>query len=347
MLRRQSSSFSRGRAWRRPMCGQAKRNLRTFQRGFTLVELLVVIAIIGMLVALLLPAVQAAREAARKAQCQNHLKQIGLAMHLFHESMQALPPSRLPCHHGTWATVIWPYLEEQAIADQWHPEASFHFQPEQNILLQVPVYLCPSRRSPPQISLQGDKRGSVQHRAGGLSDYAVSIGSGIEYDTGSNYIGDDCGGALSEDAVGKSNGAFCRGKGSCYGFDPDLKFDGDYRSTVSFKKVVDGLSKTIFVGEKHLNTDGFGLKQFHDNSVYNGDFHRTIARYGGELAPIAVSQLEKVDVNYAKFGSWHPGICNFVFGDSSVRSVTATIDPVTLGFLCSRNDGRVANYVGP
>lgn len=67
------------------------------RRGFTLVELLVVIAIIGLLVALLLPAVQAAREAARRAECNNHLKQIGVAMQNYHSSMRSFPPGRLRC----------------------------------------------------------------------------------------------------------------------------------------------------------------------------------------------------------------------------------------------------------
>ena len=79
--------------------------------GFTLIELLVVIAIIAVLIALLLPAVQSAREAARRAQCTNNLKQIGLAMHNYHDQQGTLPPGVKGCCWGTWLVFVLPYIE--------------------------------------------------------------------------------------------------------------------------------------------------------------------------------------------------------------------------------------------
>jgi prepilin-type N-terminal cleavage/methylation domain-containing protein len=85
--------------------------------AFTLVELLVVIAIIGMLIALLLPAVQAAREAARRMQCMNHVKQMGLAIHNFHDAYSSLPPAHLGVSKANLFVLTLPYLEKQAIYD--------------------------------------------------------------------------------------------------------------------------------------------------------------------------------------------------------------------------------------
>src|SRR4051794_27977274 len=85
--------------------------------GFTLIELLVVIAIIAVLIALLLPAVQAAREAARRAQCINNLKQIGLALHNYHQAIDSLPPGHFGTGWNDWnsTTMLLPYMEQGAL----------------------------------------------------------------------------------------------------------------------------------------------------------------------------------------------------------------------------------------
>src|SRR4051812_46558261 len=101
--------------------------MATIRRGFTLVELLVVIAIIGILVALLLPAVQAAREAGRRTQCANRLKQIGIALHNYHDTFNTFPPGVLALttsndpagNHGWgWGAMLLPFLEQAPLHDQ-------------------------------------------------------------------------------------------------------------------------------------------------------------------------------------------------------------------------------------
>src|SRR5687767_12301195 len=127
--------------------------------GFTLVELLVVIAIIGVLVALLLPAVQAAREAARRSQCVNNLKQIGLAVHNYHDSSKGLPPSSMGGRGAvTWMIYILPAMEQTAGFDLWDVEQSYYSASQTARELQIPAYYCPTRRGPPQLSKDGDNR---------------------------------------------------------------------------------------------------------------------------------------------------------------------------------------------
>ncbi len=133
--------------------------------GFTLVELLVVIAIIGILVGLLLPAVQAAREAARRTQCVNHLKQVSLAMHTYHDTFNSFPamgsrmitaPGR-QWHYYSWAMMILPYVEQKNLYDPLVSAAQNNGLPSPwsnwaNWNRDLPPYMCPSDIPPPDRS---------------------------------------------------------------------------------------------------------------------------------------------------------------------------------------------------
>lgn len=131
--------------------------------AFSLIELLVVIAIIVLLMALLLPAVQKVREAANKISCQNNLKQIGIALHLYHEDYGRFPPSiqhkPLPNMHN-WAIYVLPYLEQDALAARYRKDKPWDDITNQAaIASRVPLFLCPSAPSERESGSPGPAMG--------------------------------------------------------------------------------------------------------------------------------------------------------------------------------------------
>jgi prepilin-type N-terminal cleavage/methylation domain-containing protein/prepilin-type processing-associated H-X9-DG protein len=311
--------------------------------GFTLIELLVVIAIIAILIALLVPAVQKVREAAARAQCINNLKQIGLGIHNYHDTYKQLPPARID-DGATWAVFILPYIEQDNLHKLWDYKKPWPDQSAACIAAcgsGISIYMCPSRR-PPMLSRSGDGgngiSGWLPYILNGLPDFTTKPhvpGPVADYAACSSHITNP---PPSNDWRSKD------GTGALVTVDNP----GD-RSFTRMASIIDGLSNTFFVGEKHVpigaNTfgSGNGGSTPNDNCVFNGDQHGTLARLAGPGGILALPT--DACPNCSRFGSWHTGVCNFVMGDGSVRSLMTSIDPTNLGALATRAGGEV--YNGP
>jgi prepilin-type N-terminal cleavage/methylation domain-containing protein len=289
------------------------------RNAFTLIELLVVIAIIAILIALLVPAVQKVRESAARAQCSNHLKQIGLAVQGYHDAYKRVPYSRIDTRE-TWAVILLPFLDQLPLFERWDINLEYYQQVTAVREVSIAVYFCPSRRSPnanPRVSVSGDVHQSNPggpHVPGALGDYAC-------------VTGDPSGQA--DYLVGMGTPAVVPG-GEANG---PIVYKG---GNLKFQSIVDGLSNTIFIGEKHVHKNNLGVGG-QDGSIFNGD-HGAFMRQAGVGAPIA-----RGPTGSGQFGSWHPGYCQFVFGDGTVRALPVSIDLTMLGYLANRRDAQVVN----
>jgi prepilin-type N-terminal cleavage/methylation domain-containing protein len=304
--------------------------------GFTLVELLVVIAIIGVLIGLLLPAIQAVRETARRMRCSNNLKQMMFAMHSFHDARKILPPNgTLGSGETTWAIRIMPFMEETSLFSSWSDfidlRGGYYRATATARQTQVAGYYCPSRRgsSNMPLSVNGNTRSPWGGGSGALSDYATSFG-------------DTC--IFSPTPL--ANGAFSypmqSGGTSTSSADDRIT----WAHSINFRKITDGLSKTIFVGEKHVRPTEFGTAAGGDTSVYNDDDPKPLGRLLGWGIGLAGAPDDDAGGNRSwQFGGPHPGTCQFGMGDCRVVSIQTQIDSDVLRRLGRRDDGEMVNDV--
>ncbi len=334
--------------------------MRIHRLAFTLVELLVVIAIIGILAGLLLPGVQAAREAARSMQCKNNLHQIGLAVDLFHDARKAYPPARYQPRPGdpadvacggaetTWLVRIMPFVEQAAAEQRWDYSAAYGSHSEEVRKYTLPTYCCPSRRSVADAVGEGLLAGSTTVwvtlpcgcrypvttsgsvvAAGAVGDYGGNHG---DLSPGSSGLPTDF------NFGGNGTGTLISSRARCNGSKPM-----DWIDRVRQSDVTDGLSNTFISGEMHVPMGKLG-KTPGDAFIFNGDNVFNFARIGGPTMPI-VSEPRSEGNGLVSWGSWHPGACNFVFADGSVRAVSSTVDTDTLGRLGNRRDSQVVGSV--
>ncbi|MDX2038750.1 MAG: DUF1559 domain-containing protein [Isosphaeraceae bacterium] len=351
-------------------------------RGFTLIELLVVIAIIAVLIALLLPAVQAAREAARRAQCVNNLKQIGLAIHNYHDQNNLFPPGAIATNPAqgwgawsnngfTWRVLILPQLEQTpmynainfqlqtgvqpaALGTVWYTKVSSFLCPSDGenqgglMPANTPTGQYPMQGPPPNPS--GGALGCV------VVNYHMSHGDnytiGNLTNIGSNPFETPCSGP----AAGQPRIGFpgfwgtsfdcaitsATGGGTMRGF-------SDYRTgnNTGMAGVTDGTSNTLLVGESLPIEDA------------NNEFFTATSASLGITIPLNYNTKRVTCTDGALYGtndlgcrfsyashgfkSKHPGGVNFLFADGSVKFIKNTINKVTIAALGSRNGGEVVS----
>lgn len=333
--------------------------------GFTLIELLVVIAIIAILIALLVPAVQKVREAAARTQCTNNLKQMGLAVHNYHDAQKYLPPDRIVNFWASWAVLILPYMDQQPLYGKWDITRRYAEQPVVTGSAADPrpenlsVYFCPSRRPPNDFSNSSaftDTGGtSFTSPPGGLGDYA-SVAATTNND-GAMRISYPSGIVAGVQVVGKA--AFNNsGPGAVI-----TSFEGTSR----LNTITDGTSNTLLIGEKYIRPNSKWGKN-EDRSIFDSSNENNIRRYLGREC---VGNNYSLPLNYLGtdapnpligdtslqtgptdpvsglviqlnqcFGGPHPGLCLFVFCDGSVRGLSVELGIDVLTFLGIPNDGN-------
>jgi prepilin-type N-terminal cleavage/methylation domain-containing protein len=303
--------------------------LRDARAAFTLVELLVVIAIIGLLVALLLPAVQAAREAARRSHCLNNLKQMGIAMHAYHDTYRRLPSSSTSpvdvgvwnyasnprVHLHSWASLILPFLEDSSLQGIIDYRVS-SLDPANRMAAEmiVPIYRCPS-------FVGRDYSGEPKY---------TEISPAL---TIRNYV------AMGATTVGTLWGPGADGRrrpdGSIY-----------YQSETRLKDITDGLSNSLFLAETREQNvavwiDGTGAaavsRRFAIDRAPSYASSETALNYNPYY--LWGDTDDSVDCLYGPSSMHGSGVAHLL-GDGSARFIEDTIDPALYDALVTRAGGE-------
>jgi prepilin-type N-terminal cleavage/methylation domain-containing protein/prepilin-type processing-associated H-X9-DG protein len=348
-------------------------------RGFTLVELLVVIAIIGILVALLLPAIQAAREAARRTQCKNNLKNIGLSIHNFYDSMKYFPlggtgpdphiqdyckdtginnppkgPANGPTEQGLgWMFQILPYLEEGAVQNIYTDD-----QIKQTV---IGLYNCPSRRAPAVrpggvslVDYAGITAGPVRSDAGmatAIDDYFnAPLNHYQECFWGNQILGTPAMPSPSFAASGQQlvfRGIFQRNDWQPSPGGGGIHLGFTHKCTI--QKITDGTSKTMLVAEKRVPTNHYedaGIASDNRGWADGWDYDQLRCT----IFPLAQDGMTADDIANQlfgafqfQFGSAHSGGINAAMADGGVHFISYDIDREMFNRLGNKADGETVS----
>jgi prepilin-type N-terminal cleavage/methylation domain-containing protein/prepilin-type processing-associated H-X9-DG protein len=325
-------------------------------RGFTLIELLVVIAIIGVLVGLLLPAVQKVRESANRAKCSNNLKQIGLALHHYHDAMNVFPPGYVDLNTDStstpdndqgpgwgWCSYLLPYMEQVSVFNQIDFNQGVGLGTNTTVsLVPLAIFQCPSDGLQDPVPVY-DSSFTNPITTIAHSNY-VGCNGWVECfnNAGGNYRGGAGNDSLSGQLGKAGNGLFYR------------------NSSTNIRNVTDGLSNTIFVGERSSNhspstwtgavaggrcpawmavAPPFPYQMPPGPPYDNADFGEALvlAHCNATHLPSADFPIYDPDTYY----SYHNSGANFLFGDGSVHFLSKNIDGNTYQYLATIAGGEL------
>jgi prepilin-type processing-associated H-X9-DG protein len=337
----------------------------------TLVELLVVIAIIGVLIGLLLPAVQRVREAANRLSCVNNLKQLGLALHQYHDALASFPSGFIV--HGTdnlemgsfgGFIPLLSFLEQDNWIRRWDPTQAWYDPPNSAIVsVEVKVFYCPSNR----VSGSIDTSFLVPFAGRPLPnvascDYLLCKGANAALcemtqipPAGRGVFDVNTRTRLLDISDGTSN-TFAMGEGA--GNNPRFGIRHFYPDTTAAQDLFPGQSKFI---DQSWSSGPMATRALHSNGLLGGSCLGVTAQRGGNSPPFDERMnnplgLAALDYNngctnsgtapgqydtISGFRSVHPGGCNFLFCDGSVRFVLETVSPETYRALSTMAGGEV------
>ncbi|QEG42057.1 DUF1559 domain-containing protein [Roseimaritima ulvae] len=322
------------------------------RRGFTLVELLVVIAIIGVLVGLLLPAVQAAREAARRMSCSNNLKQVGLALHNYHDTHGTFPfgsRERAGTFGPSWWAGLLPYVEQNALFDSLDLGlAHGGWSANSGVLTgqPVPAMVCPSFPGETAGGYYGSNWDSKSTYSGiaGAAEFNSPL-----YTEGRVGLCCDC-----CTHTGPQNDGLIAAGGVLIA-----------NKTIKFRDITDGTSNTLAVGEVGgimftANAGAYSTINHHRIEMSAAGHHGWLmGTNGGGITPtrrvfnLTTVRYQPNSTNYDRPGislnfgvnnpliSTHPGGVMAVAADGHVTFVAETMDLTMLKFKATRDDGQV------